>query len=614
MKNIFVSLLLSIAIVSPVWADDIYFETNFDNGITSKFTLKDFDENPTAAGLSKIDFSGGSWTSSQIERNDRAAVSSAYTTYEYDVEDWLILPSINIKSAKAILAWDALSVHYDFREDYKVMISEGSLNSSDFVELYAVTGEEYMPVRHAVSLAAYEGKDVYIAFVHTGYNKFMLAIDNVKVGEWDNDYALINRTDVSAQGATEIDVCGSVRNLSCESTINPVLIVDGEEIPCYEQGQVYKPGEEVPFNFKLTTIEEGRQEYKIGVKNESGDLLWSVSDTIYCSAFPRTILVEELSGTWCNNCPDGTITMRKLEHRFRNRIVPVQARIQDVMSDPVYSESILYWSRNLPSIVYNRRASFTSQVAADDGNIYLAMRQPVTAEVIPAVSYTKEGQLLVESIARFSTDHDNTTDKYRLGYIITENVVNQDDVLYAQSNNCQMAGRREFYYLPSMVPGKMMFYHDVARGTDNAFNGVSHSLPAEVLTAGVEYHVCDTIDIPASVIDARNIAVSVVVIETDAKSVLNAARVHTNEIDWTAAVENALRGEAVNRVVVMQGQVVVMDLDEMASVKLYAIDGRCLDEATGRGQVAVATGNYTGVAVLALETEGNTTFRKIIIK
>ena len=216
MKNIFVSLLLSIAIVSPVWADDIYFETNFDNGITSKFTLKDFDENPTAAGLSKIDFSGGSWTSSQIERNDRAAVSSAYTTYEYDVEDWLILPSINIKSAKAILAWDALSVHYDFREDYKVMISEGSLNSSDFVELYAVTGEEYMPVRHAVSLAAYEGKDVYIAFVHTGYNKFMLAIDNVKVGEWDNDYALINRTDVSAQGATEIDVCGSVRNLSCE--------------------------------------------------------------------------------------------------------------------------------------------------------------------------------------------------------------------------------------------------------------------------------------------------------------------------------------------------------------------------------------------------------------
>lgn len=616
MKQFSFALLLLCTAFVPVKAYEIYFETDFDKGITDEYTVWDKDENPTT-GLSKIDFTtNGSWTSSQVERGDRAAMSSAYTTYDYEVEDWLILPSINIASDEAVLAWDALSVHYDFRECYKVMISDGELASHAFKEVYSVVDEEYFARRHAISLADYEGKDIYIAFVHTGKNKFVLAIDNIKVGVWNDDYALVNNTDVAGKIGDDVEVCGAIRNLSSDANINPILIVDGEEIPMYPAGDapLCKTDAEQPFKFTIPVTEEGVLAYQLAVKNDSDEIVWSASDSIYCSAFAHNILVEELSGTWCNQCPAGIITMRKLEHRYRNRIVPVQVRVSDVMEDSLYGSSILYWSRNLPSIVYDRQISFVSQSAKDDGNIDDVMRMPVSAEVVPTVTYTEQGQLAIASTVRFAKEYDNSNDNYRIGYIITENVVNVDSVLYVQQNICQTAGNREFYYLPSYVPAKLMYYHNVVRGTSSAFNGVAHSLPGEALVAGVDYTVSDTIDIPASVIDKRNIAVIAVVIEVDKKLVLNSARVSTDEIDWSASVATVERAMANNRVVAYDGIVKVMDITDNATVQLYAIDGRTIGRASGSGQVIIASHNYQGVAIVAIETIYGTTYKKILIK
>jgi len=176
-------------------SSDVYFEADFEKGIPRDFTVLDRDENPSKIGVSNIDLTGGSWTTAYYAKGHRAAMSSAYCTYDYGVDDWLILPQINIKDFEAILTWEAMSVHYDFREDYKVMISESGTKPSDFVEVYSVTAEDYYARRHAISLEQYYGKDIYVAFVHTGCDKFLLAIDNIKVGVWENEHMLINNTD-----------------------------------------------------------------------------------------------------------------------------------------------------------------------------------------------------------------------------------------------------------------------------------------------------------------------------------------------------------------------------------------------------------------------------------
>lgn len=629
MKKLFSVLFLSVAISIPVMADDVYFEETFEKGISSKYTLLDRDENPTKSGISRIDLSKGSWATGQYDKGCTAAMSSAFCSYDYPVEDWMILPQINIKSAAAVLAWDAMSVHYDFRESYKVMISTGSNTTADFVEVYSVEEEDYFVRRHIVSLADYEGKNIYIAFVHTGKDKFLLGIDNIKVGEFCNEYMLINHTDVSATGGEDIEVCGAIRNMGSEDYFEPVVMV-GDEVYSWT-GEVepvlWKPGEDVQFSFSVPTPEEGTLDYKVGVKkSRNGEVIWSVSDTVYCSAFPHNILVEKFTGTWCNNCPEGSIMLHKYEQRFRNRIIMVEGHCasgaNEPMADAIYHNGLAYWVHNLPGMVYDRRVGMVSQTAKDDGNIYKAMRKPVTAEIVPEVKYTKDGKFEIKSTVRFSQEYDNTTDRYRVGYIISENVVHQPtNSKYAQSNSCQTASCREYNFLPSTVPATLTFFHNVGRGSESAFEGVPVSFPNDTLATYTDYEVVDTIAMPSTplfddayVYDVKNISITAVVIFTRDKSLLAACRVNTEDIDWTAAVENNVQDVVRYNVQATDGKVYVSNIDGRATVRVYAVDGRLIAQAYDAGVVVADTGNYAGVAIVSIETVDGVANKKILIK
>ena len=624
MKNLLSVLLLSSACCLTTFADDIYFSTDFESKLPQGMTFIDRDENPTKSGLGNVDFSGGSWTLNLVaEKDNHAMLSSAYCTYNYSVDDWMILPQINVKSAAAVLAWDAFSVHYDFREDYKVMISQGSDKPSDFVEVYSVKEEEYFARRHAISLADYVGKDIYIAFVHTGKDKFLLAVDNIKVGEFTGEYALINDTDVSTTGGTEFEVCGALRNLSSEHLFNPVLIVDGVE---YFNEQVnpaatsYKVGEEVPFSFIIPVPEEGKLEYTIAVK-AGDDIVWSESDVVYCSAFPHNILVEEFSATWCNNCPVGTVNLHRYEQRYRNRIVPVVGHsYPDVMHNETYHNGLAYWLMNLPGMVYDRRDSFKSQSAEDDGNIAKVMAMPVTAQVVSSVNATADGKFEVKSTVRFAEEVSNATGDYRLGYIITENVVHVDAKDYNQANSAQTVGNREYYFLPSAIPGKIAYFHDVARGTASAFTGVENSLPAESLLPDVDYQVVDTVEIPTEndpnnyTIDPKNIAITTVLLRSRSRLVLNCDRIHADNFDWTNNVETALQDQSPVNVKVVGDNVLVVGIEGRATVRLIGVDGRIIDTAHAASQVVLDAAGYNGVAIVAVESAAGQTFRKVVIK
>lgn len=623
MKNLLSVLLFSSLFCLTAFADNLYFSTDFESGIPKGITFLDRDENPSKSGLKNIDLTGGSWTINLIHNKDNHAIlSSAYCSYDYEVEDWMILPQIKVENASAVLSWDAYSVYYDLREEYKVMISDGGNKPADFVEVYSVTEEEYFPRRRAISLADYEGKDIYIAFVHTGKDKFLLGVDNIKVGEISGDYALVNATDVTTTGGEELLVHGVVRNLSNKHGFNPVLIADGVE---YKNEEAIASAEcetdaEVPFSFTIPTPEEGKLEYTIAVK--AGDeIVWSDKDVVYCSAFPHNVLVEEFTGTWCNGCPAGTVSMHKYEHRLRNNIIPVIGHsYPDVMYNNTFHNGLVYWLVNLPSMIYDRRDSFKSLSAQDDGNLEELMGLPVTTQIVSSVRYTSDQKFEVTSTVRFSTEVDNAKGDYRVGYIITEDIVHVEATEYNQSNNVQLVSNNEYYFLPSEIPAKMMYYHDVARGTESAFLGVENSLPAETLMPGVDYQVVDTIEIPAVndpnnyKIDPRNISITTVALRNRSRMALNACRVRNSEFDWTENVEAALQEQLPVQVTVVGNNVVVEGVDGRVSVVLYGVDGRIIDTANGVSQVIADAAHYQGVAIVAVETAAGKTFRKVLIK
>ena len=613
MKYCFATILTICLIYTGVSAQEIYLQTGFESGIPSDFTIWDKDENPMQSGLRKVSFTSGSWSSALVgSSSNRAAVSSSYSTYDYPVEDWLITPQVHIASSVACMRWDAKSVHYDLRDGYKVLVSEDGMSPNDFVELFSVDEEDYFWKTRILSLADYEGKDIYIAFVHNSTQRFLLALDNLTVGELvDPVYGAENETAVSVKGGDDVCICGSICNLSSSHNFYPVCEADGVLYESEEHPSVlYQAGDTIDFNFQIPTPAEGKVAYRVGVPSET-DTVWVVSDTIYCSAFVRHLLVEEYTATWCNNCPEGTLKMHEYERNFRDCIIPVVAHNNyiDVMGDADYSAGMNFWLPAFPSFLYDRFAK--SQQVGNDGKIYEALSRPVQAEIEMSGVKVVDGKVMIQTLTRFAEAFDNTDDRYRMSYIVTENMVSSSESAYAQSNNCTLPQQGEYYFLPSSIPASLMRYHDVARGISTAFTGVPESLPAS-LTAGDDYPTEYQFEIPTSVIDPYNISITAVVVDTKTRALLAARR--ATEIDYSENVVQSLQENSCRYRVSIDNGCVSVSLGEIhAEACIYGVDGRIVVSTRGSGILRMPVGSYSGVAIVAIHDEKGISYRKIII-
>lgn len=117
-----------------------------------------------------------------------------YISYSYDEEswedlmpfDWFITPKIHIPDNGANLTWWAAAYTEDWPDNtYDVMISE-TLDINGFVSIFSetVTTEEFG--QRFVNITDFNGRDVYIAFVHhTNTNEtedsYALVIDDIAV-------------------------------------------------------------------------------------------------------------------------------------------------------------------------------------------------------------------------------------------------------------------------------------------------------------------------------------------------------------------------------------------------------------------------------------------------
>lgn len=604
-------------VVIPAIAQEIYLQTDFQGGIPSDYMILDRDENPTKAGLRNITFSNGSWVASVVDsEDDQAAVSSSFSTYDYPVEDWLITPSIHIASDAACLRWQARSVHHDFRDGYAVMISVDGTSPADFVELFRIEEEDYYERVRALPLNDYVGKDVHIAFVHNSTKRFMLAIDDIAVGELAPAYVVDNCTPVSVAGGDVATVEGEICNVGSPHAFHAVCKADGVVyLPESQQDVDYAAGESQPYRFVIPTPAEGKVAYSVGVPQAS-DTLWIVTDTIYCSAFERRMLVEEYTARWCTSCPDGIMMMHDFEQRFRGSIIPVVAHnnYNDPMGDDDYSAGMGYWLFNMPSFMYDRVSMLKSQEARADGNIYRAFSRPVEAEInLYRVAMTVEGRLHAQATVRFAHEFDNTEDRYRVAFIVTENSLCVDSTTYSQANGATMPSDAEFYFLPVNIPGEYMQYAHVARGLSDAFTGVPALLPAASLWPDEEYQVEYFFEIPASVKNVQNISVTAVVIDSDSREVLNAHR--ADSIDFSGAVGAVCDDLGMSYRIISDTDGIIVQLanNTMALARLYSLDGRLLSQTQGKGQLHLVVAEAHGVYVLVIQDNTGFTCNKILI-
>ena len=160
--------------------DDIFYFEDFNAGIPGTYTLVDQDGLAMTTTYPAI---GSTWIG-----NAGQAISSSW----FDVgptgvaNDWMITPAIGVLPANQMLSWIGEASNAGFADGYEVRISTtGPLpaTAANFnTVLFSIGAENAFPTTRAVSLAAYAGQSVYIAFVNNSNDKDILIIDDIWVG------------------------------------------------------------------------------------------------------------------------------------------------------------------------------------------------------------------------------------------------------------------------------------------------------------------------------------------------------------------------------------------------------------------------------------------------
>lgn len=178
--------LLGLATQSQAQA--ILYQENFGTSCSSTpaavpapLTTHNVDGRTPAASVSYVN---NAW----IVRDDfarEAGNCAAFSTSWYNpagaADDWLVLPQV-AAAAGTRLSWRAVAYDPAFRDGYEVRLSTAGSNPSDFTAVLLTVGQEESAwTTHELSLAAYAGQSIRIAFRNNTNDKFLLLLDDLLI-------------------------------------------------------------------------------------------------------------------------------------------------------------------------------------------------------------------------------------------------------------------------------------------------------------------------------------------------------------------------------------------------------------------------------------------------
>lgn len=158
---------------------------DFEDGkLPSDFTFR-AEDNGTVDPSAGDEFNADGWGLFNIvEHNVFGEYMLAGTSWLEGTDQadrWLIMPKVSIKGKDSYLVWDANSFNQQFLEDYQIMVSATEDNSAAYTEVLNVEGETAEPKTRGISLADYDGKDIYIAIRLRTKGGDCLLLDNIGI-------------------------------------------------------------------------------------------------------------------------------------------------------------------------------------------------------------------------------------------------------------------------------------------------------------------------------------------------------------------------------------------------------------------------------------------------
>lgn len=368
--------------------------------------------------------------------------------------------------------------------------------------------EEYLSgdwSHHRLPLEQFAGKSVYIAFVNQNTNQSAIFVDNIKVVYKSNCLLGLNtKTTVVAQ--SDIAINGLVKITDETNTYEAITLFyhnDDKSVSdtLRATGLSLKKGDTYPFTFDkkmpLTLGEENT--LTIGVT--LGDDTKTTDFTIKNLAFETTkkVVVEEITGTWCTNCPDGMVAIEHMQEALPGQVIPVCIHNNDIYANDDYASALGLTA--LPTARVNRRDTITSPIVINTDTYEYSFTSVKGNEswmdhVLSELETEADADVALTK-ADFNRQTGSLTVSTRVTYAINRSgvaanlffVLLEDGLVGVQTNG--RANMTDPIYGDWGKNGKyggqasvQIAYHDVARAVlaenQSAINGYSGIVPANV--------------------------------------------------------------------------------------------------------------------------------------
>lgn len=553
--------------------NDVVYSEDFTNGVANML-LRDGDGNMPTDEMKGYDFKsagdGYAWVPVRDDTGvDMAVASTSAYTPAGQSDDWMSTPQIYIPDDKCVLEFDAQGFRNAKTDKLKVIVYASDVKynylDEEVCNLMRTDGEVLMDEvvypgasednlagdwkAYSFKLGKYAGKNIYVAFVNENNDQSIVFVDNLAIRR-DIPFltALTSATTVVAQ--TSMAVTGRVIGNDVNKTLNNVTVElldgSGNVVDTYTQtGLALSKGDKHDFSFSkelpLTVGESNPFSFCVKIDDLDAETVkFSVKDLAFTPK--KRILLEEMTGQDCGNCPRGHLAIENLEKIYGDGVIPVcyhtytgdsyESGMSPYVSSFLGLAGAPSAKINRGSVIGNPMANIISEgkttwvFTSSAGDCWLDLVQAektVVADAefdITATYDEAASKISVPWTAKFAIN----ADKQNIGLFA---VVTEDGLSGYQHNyyyNSDDTGLGEWGKGGSLGQEYVVYTHnDVARAILSPYNGTVGFFPSSVEESKVYDGTMEFDASSISVNDINNCKIVCVMLNANTGAVINVA-------------------------------------------------------------------------------------------
>lgn len=539
-SGLFVAMLFAMLFTVNA---QVVFDENFDavadGAMPAGWTIFNVDGLTPYSGVSWVTDAWVCYAQAGFKIESKCAWSTSYYTPVAAANDYMFTPAITVPATNAYLKYLVVAQDASYPDGYQLLLLTtapvaGNLTTATVLNTFSAA--ESTPTTKFINLSAYAGQTVYIGWRNNANDKYLLAVDDVKVlslAAIDAQLASINTNNYVLVGNT--NVTGTVRNNGVNNitSYDVVYTIDGgaPSATYSVTGANIALGATGNFTHNVpANLSNGSHVIEVTISNINGGTDGNTTDNVVSktvtaiSSIPaKRVVGEEGTGTWCGWCVRGIVYMNQMEANYPSTWIGIAVHNADPMVVTAYDAGIGNLISGYPSGLVDRG------IAEVDPSGFPAAYTAAMAKVVPVgvemtnISFNAgTREIAYDVVATFVAD---MTVDCRINGVIVENGVTGTTSGYDQQNyyannaNGPMGG---FESQPAVIPAASMVYDFVARALLGGWEGTASSIPATV-TNGTPYTQHYTYTLPAGY-DETQIELVGMVIDQSTGEILNAIK------------------------------------------------------------------------------------------